>query len=857
MLRLLIEFLERRVMFSSAAGGSTRFGVIGDYGDAGQAEEDVANLVKGWNPDYILTVGDNNYPTGEAATIDQNVGQYFHEYIFNYLGAYGPGSDRRRFLPALGDHDWDSSTGAQPYLDYFDLPGNERYYEFAAGPVHFFVINSDPRERDGVTSTTEQAQWLQAGLASATEPYKLVLMHHPAYSSSSAHGSTGYMQWPFAQWGATAVLAGHNHVYERLSVGGLPYFTNGVGGTTLDSFGAPIAGSELRFNSDFGAMQGEADNTRLRFKFYTRAGTLIDTYTTNAADPQPNKVTVEATDATGSESGDAIEYTFTRTGSTSGPLTVNFSLGGTAFNGFDYFAPTSITFADGADSATLTIRPADDAVLDPDRTIVLTLSMSDDYNTGAAVSGTATIVDNDALTTLLPLGSVWKYLDDGSDQGTAWTASGFNDSTWASGAAQLGYGDGDEVTVVNSGPTGNVFITTYFRARFEVANASQVGQLRLRLVRDDGALMHVNGIQIVNNNMPGGPVNYQTLAVNPATGPDESFVYEGYFLPVGLVTGTNVIAVEVHQVSATSDDMSFDAAVDVVVDAAAPVSPSTPDLAAAADSGISSTDNITNVLALAFTGTAESGSFVRIYANGSEIGAGFAFNGVWSINTIGLPDGQWQITATATDSVGNISTPSPALAITIDTTRPVLGSSAFLFDLNPMRLRFGFSESVQATLSLVDFLLQNLTTPSTVDPGLLALVYDEIANFADIRFPGIGGGILQDADYRATVQSSGISDVAGNTLVGNPILNFFFLNADATRDRVVSLADFDVLAANFGQTDQTFSHGDFNYDGLVNLRDFNRLATQFGKLLPPPAASRAPFGSARIQRDPWFDELLK
>ncbi|HEY2952833.1 MAG TPA: Ig-like domain-containing protein, partial [Verrucomicrobiae bacterium] len=63
---------------------------------------------------------------------------------------------------------------------------------------------------------------------------------------------------------------------------------------------------------------------------------------------------------------------------------------------------------------------------------------------------------------IVPTNSVWKYLDNGSDQGTAWIAPAFDDSSWASGPAQLGYGDGDEATVVNSGPTNNYYITTYF-----------------------------------------------------------------------------------------------------------------------------------------------------------------------------------------------------------------------------------------------------------------------------------------------------------------------------------------------------------------------------------------------------------
>src|SRR5262245_12092266 len=206
--------LEARTLLSA-----TRFAVIGDFGTDSAGEADVANLVKSWNPDLILTVGDNNYPVGGADTIDVNIGKHYHEYIYPYIGSFGPnpGTAPNRFFPALGNHDWGDvgppSGDASGYLNYFTLPGNERYYDFARGPVHFFVLDSDPNEPDGTTGNLTQGQWLKTRLAAANEPHKIVLFHHPAYSSSTVHGSTLSMRWPFAKWRATAVLAGHDHVY--------------------------------------------------------------------------------------------------------------------------------------------------------------------------------------------------------------------------------------------------------------------------------------------------------------------------------------------------------------------------------------------------------------------------------------------------------------------------------------------------------------------------------------------------------------------------------------------------------------------------------------------------------------------
>lgn len=253
-----------------------RFAVIGDFGEDGKPEADVAALVHGWAPDIVITVGDNNYPDGKAVTIDANVGQFYQDFIFPYIGKYGQGAAENRFFPTLGNHDW-HTTGAKPYLDYFSLPGNERYYDFVRGPVHFFALDSDENEPDGVGSRTVQAAWLQEGLAGSTSTWNIVYFHYPPYSSGM-HGSTSWMRWPFAAWGADAVLAGHDHTYERLSVDGIPYFVDGVGGNELYDFINILPESQFRFNADYGAMLVTATSTDLHFEFYSRSGTLIDQY---------------------------------------------------------------------------------------------------------------------------------------------------------------------------------------------------------------------------------------------------------------------------------------------------------------------------------------------------------------------------------------------------------------------------------------------------------------------------------------------------------------------------------------------------------------------------------------------------
>jgi hypothetical protein len=254
-----------------------RFAVIGDYGLAGQPAADVAALVKSWDPDFIITTGDNNYPDGAWETIDENIGQYYHEYIHPYVGSYGPGAEENRFFPTLGNHDY-YTNNAQPYFDYFDLPGNQRYYDFVRGPVHFFALNSNYQDPDGVGSGRAQAAWLREQLSASTSPWKIVYFHHTPYSSGH-HGPTEWMLWPFKEWGASAVLAGHDHTYERLIINDFPYFVNGVGGGARYNFRQPHPGSVMRFNSDWGAQLVTASRQTITFEFFTRAGELIDSFT--------------------------------------------------------------------------------------------------------------------------------------------------------------------------------------------------------------------------------------------------------------------------------------------------------------------------------------------------------------------------------------------------------------------------------------------------------------------------------------------------------------------------------------------------------------------------------------------------
>ena len=145
----------------------------------------------------------------------------------------------------------------------------------------------------------------------------------------------------------------------------------------------------------------------------------------------------------------------------------------------------------------------------------------------------------------------WSYLDDGTDQGTTWTASDFDDSSWTTGAAELGFTEGDENTLITSG-----HVTYYFRHTFTVADISDITALCMKTQRDDGCVVYLNGTEVARSlNMGDGVITFQTTSGDAGS---ESTAYMYDVALDGLVAGENVVAVEVHQSSAGSSDVSFD-----------------------------------------------------------------------------------------------------------------------------------------------------------------------------------------------------------------------------------------------------------------------------------------------------------
>ena len=152
----------------------------------------------------------------------------------------------------------------------------------------------------------------------------------------------------------------------------------------------------------------------------------------------------------------------------------------------------------------------------------------------------------------IPFGSAWSYLDDGSQPAANWIQTGFNAAGWPVSNAEFGARDGDESTVVDNGPRG-----VFFRRSFDVNDPAAVASFELDLIRDDGAAVYVNGVEVLRDNLPAGPLTVNTWATAAVYGSAENTPTTWSIDPGVLIAGSNTIAVQVHNAS-NNGDLSFD-----------------------------------------------------------------------------------------------------------------------------------------------------------------------------------------------------------------------------------------------------------------------------------------------------------
>ena len=673
---------------------ASRIWVLGDAG-TGTAEQrqvrDAYASFAGTSTTHLwLQLGDNAYESGSDA-----------EYQANFFDVYPDMLKRSVTWPTLGNHDTAQSTAppsSLPYFQMFSLPtagqaggiasGTRNYYSFDYGNIHFVCLDSMASAR---SPGSAMLTWLQYDLAANTKDWLIAYWHHPPYTKGSHDSDNDIESIEMRQnvlpilesYGVDLVMAGHSHVYERSYLidghyGPSSTFTstmkkNGGSGRPAETGaytkppgaashkGAVYAvagasghtqqGGSLDHPAMFvsmlrlGSLVLDVNGPRMDVLYLTEAGTAADSF---------SLVKV----AGGGNQPPSVSLTAPSTGSAfTAPATINLAAAASDSDG----SVQRVEFWQGATLlGTATAPPyAYSWQGVAAGSYVLTARAYDNLGavaTSSPVTVTVAAGGGTSEETLIGKGSVWKYLDNGSNQGTAWRLVGFNDSAWASGAAQLGYGDGDEATVVSYGPSGsNKYITTYFRRLLSIGDPSQYSSLVLNLLRDDGAVVYLNGTEIARSNMPAGTVSSGTLASGAVAGADESTFYPYVISPQLLVGGTNVIAVEVHQAAADSSDISFDLE---LIGRRAGGGNEPPSVSLTAPStGSAFTAPATINLAAAASDSDGSVQRVEFWQGATLLGTATAppYAYTWQ----GVAAGSYVLTARAYDNLGAVATSSP------------------------------------------------------------------------------------------------------------------------------------------------------------------------------------------------------
>jgi len=332
-------------------------------------------------------------------------------------------------------------------------------------------------------------------------------------------------------------------------------------------------------------------------------------------------------------------------------------------------------------------------------------AVATDYDGATTTSAPVNVSDaGPVVSTAIAKGTAWKYLDNGSDQGTAWKESAFNDSAWASGPGPLGYGDSHIVTTVNSGPSGNRIITTYLRRTFNLTGASAVQSLLLNIMRDDGVVVYINGTEVARQNMPAGTINHLTNAASIISGADETTYFPSNItaLPT-LNEGANTIAVELHQRDGSSSDLGFD--LEMIV-TALPGNPPTVALTSPTN-GASFTAPATIPLVADASDSDGSITKVEFFQGATKLGEDF--DAPYEFNWTGVAQGNYTLTARATDNLG-VTTTSAGVTITVnppDTLPPVVSLTSPVDGatfLDPATIQFAANASdPDGTIAKVEF----------------------------------------------------------------------------------------------------------------------------------------------------------
>ena len=240
---------------------SQTIAVVGDYGSGDKNEAAVAKMVAAGKPDFVVSVGDNVYTHKSYGTL---VKKFYPKIL----------------VPVAGNHD--HINDIRRFDKYFGIDGSRTYSYLAPSGVEFFVLDSTAG-LDSLKTARAQKLWLKDATSKSTALYKVVVLHHPPYSSGK-HGNTKRYQWDFASMGVQLVISGHDHHYERIMRKGVTYLVDGTGGARLYKCMKRMNGSRGCRDKTFGAVFLIANQDEMRSEFIDTKGKVLDTFVVKSSE---------------------------------------------------------------------------------------------------------------------------------------------------------------------------------------------------------------------------------------------------------------------------------------------------------------------------------------------------------------------------------------------------------------------------------------------------------------------------------------------------------------------------------------------------------------------------------------------
>ena len=255
-----------------AVGDASKFALVGDFGGGGTPEKDIATHIAAYGSDAIISVGDNVYPAGEDVDFPA---KFFTPYASAFAGA--------SFWTAFGNHEVYDPGAAATHAN-LTQPGNESVFSFDCSSVHVLVLNTEIPFGPG----SPQYAFAQTDLASATAPWRIVVMHRPPYSSSTlpsfgAIDVRNALTPLFEQFGVQLVVTGHSHNYERTSaINGVTYLVTGGGGNGLNTFPPDPQPSWSAFHAaEYEYVQMAVTSNQISLVAHRQNDTILDQATLN------------------------------------------------------------------------------------------------------------------------------------------------------------------------------------------------------------------------------------------------------------------------------------------------------------------------------------------------------------------------------------------------------------------------------------------------------------------------------------------------------------------------------------------------------------------------------------------------